>query len=115
MSSYQVTRKRIENEFKRINQRFFNSELQLPHDIDIEFMDTELAAYIPFDQDNNRETLYFTDVFSDKKEFQNTVAHEMIHMWQWQVQRNSSCGHDAVFKYWTRVFDQHGYCVNQVT
>lgn len=111
---FKTTQERIKNEFNRINKKFFNNQLCLPQDIEIEFMDTELAAYIPFDTDWDRETLYFTDVFHSRREFQNTLAHEMIHMWQWQIQQDSACGHGPTFEYWMQVFNQQGYQVTVV-
>jgi hypothetical protein len=106
--SYIVTVSKIKKTFNKYNLAYFDNKLKLPVDIDIDYMDNEWAAYIPFDIDCAHDTLYINNLFSDKTQFKNTIAHEMVHMWQWQVNNNENCGHNDDFLDWYKKLSHYG-------
>ena len=104
-----ITNKKLTKTFKRFNQKYFESKLNLPNEIIIEYMDTELGAYIPFDEDITTDELYLTYEFDTKRDFETTLLHEMVHIWQWQILKNEMCGHDTVFETWQTKFSELGW------
>ena len=106
-----ITTKKLTRTFNKFNKQYFDSNLSLPNDIIIESMDTELGAYIPFDEDCDTDELYLTDEFETKLDFENTLLHEMVHVWQWQILKNDKCGHDGMFKYWQKRLAKQGWTI----
>ena len=78
---FTVTHKKIEKSFAKINNLIFAGALEISDidEIDIDFLDTEYGFCI---EENGKIVLGLTDVFDSAKSFENTLCHEMIHLFQ---------------------------------
>ena len=106
MPPISLASKKLRNHWNRINKKVFKGQLHYPKEVEIEHLDTEWGAYIPEDED----LLMITNEFPNKIRFKHVLAHEMIHVWQWQIDQNPQCGHGSDFEYWIQtMIDDHGF------
>lgn len=78
---FKVTIDTVEKTFDQINKKVFDGILSF-YDldvVDIDYLDTEWGFCI---EEDGEIVLGLTDEFRSKKDFQNTLCHEMIHLWQ---------------------------------
>jgi len=106
---FKINKKNVVKNFDILNKKIFESKLNFPKEIEIEYMDTELGAYIPFDEDQDHDLLMLTDDWETKDQFVGVLLHEMIHIWQWQQLKNDKCGHDEIFKQFQNKSQQLGF------
>jgi hypothetical protein len=109
---FKINKKNVVKNFDMLNKKIFESKLKIPQEIEIEFMDTELGAYIPFDEGQEHDLLMLTDDFENKDQFVGVLLHEMIHIWQWQQLKNQYCGHDETFVQFQTKSQQLGFEVS---
>ncbi len=80
--------------FNILNEEVFNNIIHPFHDIEIKRKQGCHAEHIPFE--DGYGTIYamlsINKKFNDKNEFLYTLAHEMIHQWQWMQLGRTSHG-----------------------
>jgi hypothetical protein len=80
--------------FNILNEEIFNNIIHPFHDIEIKRKQGCHAEHIPFE--DGYGTIYamlsINKKFNDKNEFLYTLAHEMIHQWQWMQLGRTSHG-----------------------
>jgi predicted SprT family Zn-dependent metalloprotease len=47
-------------------------------------------------------------VYKNFKQFVEVLAHEMVHLWQWQTIEGSTVNHNTEFHSWKEKFKQNG-------
>lgn len=78
---FKVTTDTVEKTFNQINKKVFDGILSF-YDLDvldIDYLDTEWGFCI---EEDGEIILGLTDRFPSEKDFQITLCHEMIHLWQ---------------------------------
>lgn len=106
---FSVTRKELDKSFNRIRALVFDNLIDLSDldDVDIDFLDTEWGYCV---EENDEIILGVTDEFSSKKAFENTLCHEMIHLYQ--IVSNSPVNHGKTFKSFEKRARLAGVMVN---
>ena len=107
--TFVTSRETAKERFHVLNQEIFQGRLREPDAIEIDNDPLAWASYIPFDQGHDEEILYLTDEFPDEDFFNHVLAHEMIHIWQWQVLNDHCCGHGSNFMQWVDILTENGY------
>lgn len=76
---FRVTENIAATSFEHINKKVFNGILDRPF-FDVDYLDTEYGYYDP-----SVDAIGLTDVFESKRDFEDTLCHEMAHLCQVQV------------------------------
>lgn len=102
-----VTEKILEKEFSKMNELFFDGALE----VDILEVDDHLDTEWGFCVDDNEEwVLGVTSEFPTKKSFQETLLHEMAHLYQ--LNADLEVNHGETFQRLCGVFNVAGFDVN---
>jgi hypothetical protein len=106
---FAVTHKNLEKSFNKINGVVFDGLLDLRDldEIDIDFLDTEWGYCI---EEDGEIVLGVTDEFPSKKEFEDTLCHEMIHLYQ--IISDLKVDHGKVFKSFEKHANNLGFNVD---
>ena len=92
---YKVTENKLSKCFEKINQEVFDGLLAF-EDIDsveVEFLDTEWGYCV---DEDGEIVLGITDEFPTRADFMNTLAHEMIHLFQ--ITNSLKVNHGVAFE-----------------
>ena len=83
--------------FNILNEEIFNNEVYPFHDIQKKGCHAE---HIPYEESNGKVygVLSIADRFINKNEFLFTLAHEMVHQWQWMKLNKTDHG-ESFFKW----------------
>jgi hypothetical protein len=102
-----VTEKILEKEFSKMNELFFDGALE----VDILEVDDHLDTEWGFCVDDNEEwVLGVTSEFPTKKSFQETLLHEMAHLYQ--LNADLEVNHGETFQRLCGVFNVAGFVVD---
>ena len=98
---YYTTYKDIKKYFRLINQGIFNSELNSFNEIHIRDLTRQkcigqVTHYTWKRKGTAQFHLEMQPTYSSKKEFLDTLAHEMIHLYQMAVLKDT-CNHNKLF------------------
>jgi hypothetical protein len=104
--TYTVTDTKLATEFKTMNSRFFGSFLELDA-LEIDDLDTEWGFCV---DDDDEWVLGVTREFPTKKAFQETLLHEMAHLFQ--LNADMPVDHNETFFEWCDVFLKEGFNVD---
>ena len=104
--TYTVTDTKLATEFKTMNSRFFGSFLELDA-LEIDDLDTEWGFCV---DDDDEWVLGVTREFPIKKAFQETLLHEMAHLFQ--LNADMPVDHNETFFEWCDVFLKEGFNVD---
>lgn len=99
-----VTQEILENEFIKFNDMFFEGILEVD-DLEVDQLDTEWGFCV----DDEEWVLGVTDVFPTKKAFQETLLHELVHLYQ--INAGLEVNHGEVFENICDVFRKNGFDV----
>ena len=80
--------------FNILNKEIFNNKIHPFHEIEIKRKQGCHAEHIPYEEIDGKVygVLSISDRFINKNEFLYTLAHEMIHQWQWMTLNKTSHG-----------------------
>ena len=100
LKTFYPTKHLITRWFNILNENIFNSEVYPFYSIEIKRKHGCHAEHIPYVDCNKNiyGVLSISDRFINKNEFLFTLAHEMIHQWQW-MQLNKT-DHGRTFMKW---------------
>jgi hypothetical protein len=106
---FYVKHKTLEKSFNKINGVVFDDLLDLRDldAIDIDFLDTEWGYCI---EEDGEIILGVTDKFPSKKAFEDTLCHEMIHLYQ--IISDLKVDHGKVFKSFEKRANRLGFDVD---
>ena len=84
-SEFIPTKSVITRWFNIFNEEIFDDKINPFHEIEIKRKQGCHAEHIPLEDDRGKiyATLSMNERFNDKNEFLFTLAHEMVHQWQW--------------------------------
>jgi hypothetical protein len=90
--------------FNIFNQEIFNDAIYPFHKIEIKRKHGCHAEHIPFEEKDGNiyACLSIADRFNNKNEFLFTLAHEMVHQWQWMHLYRTSHG-ESFWKWKSRL------------
>jgi len=93
MNSYTTTVSKTKTSFAKISSQLFRGILDIDDlELEIDPLDTEVGFCI--EDENGKIILGLTDKFESKKQFEDVLCHEMIHLWQimncWKVHHGDS-------------------------
>mgnify|MGYP001198798101 FL=1 len=90
--------------FNILNEEIFNNEIYPFHEIEIKRKQGCHAEHIPFEEHDGKiyAVLSISDRFINKNEFLFTLAHEMVHQWQWMNLYKSDHG-ESFWKWKSRL------------
>jgi len=94
IKTFYPTKHLITRWFNIFNQEIFNNEIYPFHEIEILQKKGCHAEHIPYEEHDGKiyGVLSIADRFINKNEFLYTLAHEMIHQWQWMTLNKTSHG-----------------------
>jgi len=97
---------------QRVNETVFEGELPIELiDIDIEFQDTVWGYCVPSEEYDDRILLGLTDEFENRKQFANTVVHELIHAMQ--IYNDAKVGHEThMWDHYVMLAEKAGYQID---
>lgn len=102
----QVTFQRARFTFRHLNQLVFEGKLSEPY-WDIENLDTEVGYCVREGRDYH---IGLTDTFENNWEFVGTLAHEMTHLYQYQVLKEEP-NHGSTFVKFLDKFAAMDVCI----
>ena len=84
-SEFIPTKSVITRWFNIFNEEIFNGKINPFYDVEIKRKQGCHAEHIALEEDNGYMygVLSMNERFNDKNEFLFTLAHEMVHQWQW--------------------------------
>jgi len=85
--------------FRNINNQVFNGELKMPN-FRLVYSKDYWGMCVGNLDDNRTCTIYMNKSFLSKRLFIDTLAHEMVHQWEWLVNENMT--HGPAFFLWKR-------------
>lgn len=96
----------------QVNQTVFEGELPVDLiDLDIDFQDDVWGYCVPSDEVDGRILLGLTDEFEDRRQFANTVVHELIHAMQ--IYNEATVGHDTrMWDHYVAAAERAGYQID---
>lgn len=77
--------------FRSINRNVFNNELRMPN-FRLVYTKEYWGECKGVDNDTTRVTIKMNKSFLSKRLFINTLAHEMVHQWEWLTNENMTHG-----------------------
>lgn len=77
--------------FRNINRQVFNNELKMPR-FRITSTDEFWGMCVGHEDDPGSCTIYLNNRFLSKRLFVYTMAHEMVHQWEWLTNENMTHG-----------------------
>lgn len=77
--------------FKNINRNVFNNELNMPS-FRLIYTKCFWGECTGVENDTTRVTMKINKSFLSKRLFINTMAHEMVHQWEWLTNENMTHG-----------------------
>ena len=103
---YKVTDTKLAAEFVAMNKRFFDGILEVDA-LEVDDLDTEWGFCV---DDDDEWVLGVTREFPSKKAFQETLLHEMAHLFQ--INADMTVGHDESFFECCDLFKKDGFDVD---
>ena len=91
--------KDIRNYFKIFNKSLFKSKLNPFNDVMIKRIvggSGQCVEYISYRKGTNRFVLEMMPKYKNKMEFLNTLSHEMVHLWQQTIMKDTG-NHNKLF------------------
>ena len=101
---YTVTDKKLTSELAKMNKRFFDNALEVDV-LEVDDLDTEWGFCV----DDEEWVLGVTREFPTKKEFHETLLHEMAHLLQ--INADLPVDHGEVFEDMCEMFKENGFDV----
>ena len=94
LKTFYPTKHLITRWFNILNEEIFNNKIYPFHEIEIIQKKGCHAEHIPFEEEGGKMygVLSIADRFINKNEFLFTLAHEMVHQWQWMEFGRTSHG-----------------------
>jgi hypothetical protein len=104
--TFKVNENKVRKAFKHINEHVFGGDLDINAigEIDVDFLDTELGFCVP---EEDMIVFGLTDEFPNKKEFMNTMCHEMIHLLQ--IVSDRKVNHGQFFASWCQIAEKSDF------
>ena len=95
--------------FDILNNIIFDNRLEAFNQFYIKNMRDALGMF-EFDDTGGKKpnTLYMVPVYKNFKQFVEVLAHEMVHLWQWQTIEGSTVNHNTEFHSWKEKLKQTG-------
>ena len=96
---YTTNFKDIRNYFKIFNKSLFKSKLNPFNDVMIKKIvggSGQCVEYISYRKGTNRFVLEMMPKYKNKMEFLNTLSHEMVHLWQQTIMKDTG-NHNKLF------------------
>lgn len=100
----------IEQWFKTFNKKYFSNNLKLPVFV-ISKTKTALGDFRRGTMPRIRISEFYQRT---EKEYQQTLLHEMIHLWQWQT-KQTDLNHGHAFKLMARHINKDGWNIKRTT
>ena len=98
-AKYTTTFKDIRNYFKIFNKSLFKNALNSFNNVKIKRIvrgSGQCVEYISYRKGTNFFVLEMMPKYKNKMEFLNTLAHEMVHLWQQTIKKNTG-NHNKLF------------------
>jgi hypothetical protein len=98
-AKYTTTFKDIRNYFKIFNKSLFKNVLNSFNDVKIKRIvrgSGQCVEYISYRKGTNFFVLEMMPKYKNKMEFLNTLAHEMVHLWQQTIKKDTG-NHNKLF------------------
>jgi hypothetical protein len=104
--TFYPTKHLITRWFNILNEEIFNNQVHPFYDIEILQKKGCHAEHIPYEEEGEKVygVLSIADRFINRNEFLFTLAHEMVHQWQWMTLNRTDHG-ESFFK-WKNKFAQ---------
>ncbi len=106
LKTFYPTKHLITRWFNILNEEIFDNRVNPFYDIEILQKKGCHAEHIPYEEEGGKVygVLSIADRFINKNEFLFTLAHEMVHQWQWMTLNRTNHG-ESFFK-WKNKFAQ---------
>ncbi|MDA8567236.1 SprT-like family protein [Pelagibacteraceae bacterium] len=98
-AKYKTTFKDIRTYFKIFNKSLFKNELNPFNDVKIKRIvrgSGQCVEYISYRKGTNFFVLEMMPKYKNKMEFLNTLSHEMVHLWQQTIKKDTG-NHNKLF------------------
>jgi hypothetical protein len=98
-AKYKTTFKDIRTYFKIFNKSLFKNELNSFNDVKIKRIvrgSGQCVEYISYRKGTNFFVLEMMPKYKNKMEFLNTLSHEMVHLWQQTIKKDTG-NHNKLF------------------
>ena len=110
---YISTYKDIKTYFKLFNSALFDSKLSPFGQVEIKDLKRQkcIGQVVVLEWKRAGTRLYKLEMlpsYPNKKDFLDTLVHEMVHLYQMQVWKDPYSNHNAHFYSWRNYFKQHG-------
>jgi hypothetical protein len=99
LAKYKTTFKDIRTYFKIFNKSLFKNELNPFNDVKIKRIvrgSGQCVEYISYRKGTNFFVLEMMPKYKNKMEFLNTLSHEMVHLWQQTIKKDTG-NHNKLF------------------
>jgi hypothetical protein len=106
--SYTPTLQSVKYAFDEINKEVFDEGLDHPEEFYIDALDTEWGFCTR--EDGQGIVLGLTNEFPSRAEFYDTLAHEMTHLFQYQI-LGIEPNHGKTFKVWINPMKKKDYLI----
>ena len=100
IKTFYPTKHLITRWFNILNEEIFNNQVHPFYDIEILQKKGCHAEHIPYEEEGEKVygVLSIADRFINRNEFLFTLAHEMVHQWQWMTLNRTDHG-ESFFKW----------------
>ena len=100
IKTFHPTKHLITRWFNILNEEIFNNQVHPFYDIEILQKKGCHAEHIPYEEEGEKVygVLSIADRFINRNEFLFTLAHEMVHQWQWMTLNRTDHG-ESFFKW----------------
>ena len=96
--------------FNNINRQVFNGELKMPN-FRLVYSKEYWGECIGNIDDNSKCTIKINKSFLSRRLFINTLAHEMVHQWEWLT--NEDMTHGRQFFQWRKEMEKYGIILSR--
>lgn len=107
-SYYYPTPHSVRHWFDLINKDVFNEEINFASKLIIN--KAKNLGWVEHKKRSNTCTLCLRQRYANFNQFLNVLGHEMVHMWQLTVARDTG-DHNRMFYKWSSTFAKHGLCL----